>query len=180
VEEKILAIRLATDPRRGLRRSGRNTEAHPVLRPTPEALIQLHTGVVTHVMQRILVPLDGSPLAERAYAVPTELMTEAAVDVQLAWDASFDVKETQAYLSLMQSRLNHKAPDISVQIQVQVGEFVEQVQSLESAANIGLIVMAAHSRSRLGEALRGSAFHSVLRATPHPLVVVQPSGARLE
>jgi nucleotide-binding universal stress UspA family protein len=159
------------------------------------------------VGQRVLVLLDGSAQAETAlsvaaelahvldgelvlfkavdvysvpYAVPTELMTEPDVDVQLAWDASFDVKEAQDYLSLLRNRLNREAPDTSVQIQVQVGEFVQQVRTLEAGANIGLIVMAAHSRSRLAEALRGSALYSVLRATTYPLVVVQPSGPQHE
>jgi nucleotide-binding universal stress UspA family protein len=76
--------------------------------------------------RRLLVPPDGSALAETAlpaalqlaralngelilckavvassgpYAVPEELMTVHDVDGQLAWEPSFDVKAAEAYLS---------------------------------------------------------------------------------
>ena len=154
--------------------------------------------------RKLLVLLDGSALAEAAlpvalevarvlngglilfkavqvysvpYAVPTELMTIAEADVQLAWDASFDVKEAEAYLSLVKKRLNRKAPDIAVETQVHVGELIDQALALESNANIGLIVMATHGRSRLGDALRGSTVHDMLRATPCPLLIVHPRTA---
>jgi nucleotide-binding universal stress UspA family protein len=155
------------------------------------------------VGRKVMVLLDGSALAETAlpvalelarvlnselilfkavgvyslpYAVPTELMTVPGVDVQLAWDASFDVKETEAYLSLVTKRLNRQGPGAAIHAQVQVGELIEQVLALQSAANIGLIVMATHGRSRLAEALRGSTVHDMLQATPCPLVIVHPRG----
>jgi nucleotide-binding universal stress UspA family protein len=155
------------------------------------------------VGRKVMVLLDGSALAETAlpvvlelarvlnselilfkavgvysvpYAVPTELMTVPGVDVQLAWDASFDVKETEAYLSLVTQRLNRQGPGTAVHAQVQVGELIEQVRAFESAANIGLIVMATHGRSRLAEALRGSTVHDIMQATPCPLVIVHPRG----
>src|SRR5207237_6315899 len=43
-------------------------------------------------------------------------------------------------------------------------ELIDQALALESNANIGLIVMATHGRSRLGDALRGSTVHDMLRA----------------
>jgi nucleotide-binding universal stress UspA family protein len=154
--------------------------------------------------QKVLVLLDGSALAETAlpialelarvldtelilfkavgvysvpYAVPTELMTLPDLDVQLAWDASFDVKEAEAYLSLVSERLRSQSPDTAVHTQVQVGDLVEQVGAFESASDIVLIVMATHHRSALAEALRGSAVHDIVRATACPLEVVHPSAA---
>jgi nucleotide-binding universal stress UspA family protein len=148
---------------------------------------------------RVLALLDGSAFAETAlpaalglarvleselilfkaidvysvpYAVPTELMTVPDLDVQLAWDGSFDVKEAEAYLSLVRRRLKGHAPETPVQIRVQAGDLIEQVRALESRANIGLIVMATRGRSGLAEALRGSTVHDVLGATACPLVVI--------
>jgi nucleotide-binding universal stress UspA family protein len=103
-------------------------------------------------------------------------MTVPGVDVQLAWDASFDMKEAEAYLSLVTKRLNRQGPGTAIHAQVQVGELIEQVLAFESAANIALIVMATHGRSRLAEALRGSTVHDMLQATPCPLVIVHPRG----
>jgi nucleotide-binding universal stress UspA family protein len=169
------------------------------------------------VLRRILVPIDGSPLAEHALeraaelataehfasgsgacrlrsapptrratglspgasvpsAVPTELMTVPGVDVQLAWDASFDVKEAEAYLSLVTERLTRQGADPAIHAQVQVGELIQQVLAFQSTADIGLIVMATHGRSRLAEALRGSTLDDMLQATPCPLVIVHPRG----
>jgi nucleotide-binding universal stress UspA family protein len=157
--------------------------------------------------RRLLVPLDGSALAEAAlpvalqlaralkselilckavmassapYAVPEELMTVHDVDVQLAWEPSIDVKAAEAYLSKVVDDLTHRAPDIVIHTRVQVGELVEQVHALDSAAvagtepPIGLIVMATHGRAGLSQALLGSTAHDVLRASDHPLVVVHP------
>jgi nucleotide-binding universal stress UspA family protein len=97
----------------------------------------------SHVGGRVLALLDGSAFAETAlpaalglarvleselilfkaidvysvpYAVPTELMTVPDLDVQLAWDGSFDVKEAEAYLSLVRRRLKGHAPETPVQI----------------------------------------------------------------
>ncbi len=155
------------------------------------------------VGRTVMVLLDGSALAENAlpvalelarvpdselilfkavgmfsvpYVVPTELMTVPGVDVQLAWDASFDMKEAEAYLSLVTKRLNRQGPGTAIHAQVQVGELIEQVLAFESAANIALIVMATPGRSRLAEALRGSTVHDMLQATPCPLVIVHPRG----
>ena len=155
------------------------------------------------VGQNVLVLLDGSALAEAAlpvalelarvlkselvlfkaievysvpYAVPTELMTAPDVDVQLAWDASFDVKEAESYLGLVARRLNRQAPDTAVHTRVQVGHLIEQVVAFDSAASIGLIVTATHARSGLAEALRGgTTAHGLLRATTCPLVLVHPT-----
>ena len=76
------------------------------------------------------------------YAVPTELMCVPEGHVQLASDASFDVKGAEAYLSLGTNRLHRQSPDIAIETRVQLGELIEQVRALESGANIGLIVMA--------------------------------------
>jgi nucleotide-binding universal stress UspA family protein len=157
--------------------------------------------------RRLLVPLDGSALAETAlpaalqlaralhgelilckavvassapYAVPEELMTVHDVDVQLAWEPSFDVKAAAAYLSGVVDHLTHLAPDVVVHTRVHVGELVEQVRALDATAvtgtepPVGLIVMATHGRTGLSQALLGSTAHDVLRATNHPLVVVHP------
>jgi nucleotide-binding universal stress UspA family protein len=163
------------------------------------------------VGRSVLLLLDGSALAEAAlpvalelarvlasklilfkavdlyklpYAVPTELTTVPELDVQLAWDASFDVKEAEAYLSLVMKRLNRQAPDTAIDTRIQVGDLVEQVRGFDSAANrgaeagIGLIVMATHGRTGLAEALWRSTAHNVLRATACPLVLVHPRSER--
>jgi nucleotide-binding universal stress UspA family protein len=163
------------------------------------------------VGRRVVVLLDGSALAEAAlpvalelarvlaselilfkavdvcnvpYAVPTELMTVPELDVQLAWDASFDVRATEAYLSLVMKRLNRQAPDTAIQTRIQVGDLVEQVRGFDAAANraaeagIGLVVMATHGRTGLTEALWRSRAQELLRATAYPLVVVHPPGER--
>jgi len=163
------------------------------------------------VGRRVLVLLDGSALAEAAlpialelarvlsseltlfkavdvysipYAVPTELMTVPEHDVQLAWEASFDVKEAEAYLNLVMKRLNRQAPDTAIRTRIQVGDLVEQVRGFDSAANggaeadIGLIVMATHGRTGLAEALWRSTALNVLRSTARPLVLVHPRGER--
>jgi nucleotide-binding universal stress UspA family protein len=114
--------------------------------------------------RRLLVPLDGSALAETAlpvalqlaralngelilckavvpsvvpYAVPEELMTVHDIDVQLAWEPSVDVKAAEAYLSGVVNDLTHRAPGIVIHTRVQVGELVAQIRALDAAAVAG-------------------------------------------
>jgi nucleotide-binding universal stress UspA family protein len=176
-----------------------------------QSAVEEAPSVRSLVGRSVLVLLDGSALAEAAlpvalelarvlkselilfkvvdvysvpYAVPTELMTDPEVDVQLAWDASFDVKEAEAYLSLVMKRLNRRAPETAIHSRIQVGDLVEQVRGFYSGANggaeadIGLIVMATHGRTGLAEALWRSTAHNLLRATARPLVVVHPRSER--
>jgi nucleotide-binding universal stress UspA family protein len=161
--------------------------------------------------RRVLVLLDGSALAEAAlpialelarvlkselilfkavaayampYAVPSELMTEPDVDVQLAWDASFDVKEAEAYFSLVVNRLHRRAPETPIHTRIEVGDLVEQVRGFDSGADsgaeadIGLIVMSTHSRAGPVETLWPGKLHHVLRSTARPLVVLHPRRER--
>src|SRR3977135_1555197 len=107
-------------------------------------------------------------------------MSTPEVDVELAWDASFDVKEAEGDLSLLTQRLNRQAPDMSVHTRVQVGDLVEQVRGFDAAADrggesgIGLIVMASHGRTGWAGAVWRITAHNVLRATSRPLVVIHP------
>jgi nucleotide-binding universal stress UspA family protein len=160
---------------------------------------------------RLLVPLDGSALGEAAlpvavhlarvlkselvlfrtvvksslpYAVPTELMTDPDVDVQLAWDPGMDVKSAEASLTWIADRLRHHAPDVTIHSRVEVGDVVERIRAIDSAPpagaepRIGLIVMATHGRTGLSQALLGSTARTVLLGTEHPLVVVHPLAVR--
>lgn len=156
---------------------------------------------------QVIVPLDGSVLDEAAlpiavelahaldgqivllqvvletfmpYAVPAELMTTNALDVQLAWDSSYAVREDQAYLERMASRVAREADGVRVSSEVRGGGLAEQIRLISADAltndpptqQLRLIVMATRGRHGLGRWLLGSATADVMEAVDIPVLAV--------
>ena len=141
-------------------------------------------------ISKILVPLDGSPLAEAAVPKAIELAKElpgvsivllrAAEASALGVDpieAQVDaVREAETYLDGMARQLRAEGVK-KVETSVWYGP---PTPSIVEAADIGradLIVMSTHGRSGLGRLLLGSVAESVLRATHVPILLLHPAGA---
>ena len=143
--------------------------------------------------QKILVPLDGSKLAEQAIPYATELCkgnTEvtllqvvhlplplAAPDVSLAIpmpDPQELRQEALEYLETIAEELRQDGTNIKT-------EAVEQDVTADAIVNyakehdIDLIVMTTHGRSGFSRLVFGSVSESVVRHTPCPVLVVRTS-----
>jgi nucleotide-binding universal stress UspA family protein len=118
----------------------------------------------------ILVPLDGSPAAERALVPALELVSRTGVPLRLVSRALYDEKEQLAeYLAGISDRYA-AVTDVETE--------VVDVESIPEAITDGmepgtLVCMTSHGRGRT-EALVGSITEAVLRTLRQPMLVVGP------
>jgi nucleotide-binding universal stress UspA family protein len=139
-------------------------------------------------MQRqILVPLDGSKLAEQALphaatmaratssslvllqVVPPLLHTRSAL-LQIPKE---DFAWAQTYLSRVEEGLRVKG--VEVEIRVREGDAAKVIVSeVRQDPGIFLIAMSTHGRSGLGRWFFGSVAEKVLQTSPVPLLLIHP------
>jgi nucleotide-binding universal stress UspA family protein len=142
----------------------------------------------------ILVPLDGSALAERALDKATEIVRDnpAATLVLLrAAEATTlpgadpteaqiaAVQEAETYLEGVARRLSEQGVK-QVQTSVWYGPPAPAIVEAARVRNADLIVMSTHGRSGLGRLILGSVAESVLRGTRTPILVLRAEEAPVE
>jgi nucleotide-binding universal stress UspA family protein len=134
----------------------------------------------------VLVPLDGSRLAERALDTATGFAREGAKVVLLraaeAHTAPFAdpsaaqvtvIEEAEAYLAAVAARLR-SAGATDVETTVWYGAPAESIAEAAGLRKADLIVMSTHGRSGLGRLMLGSVAETVLRSTSTPILLLRP------
>jgi nucleotide-binding universal stress UspA family protein len=120
----------------------------------------------------ILVPLDGSPAAERALIPALELVRRTGVPLRVLSRALADEKETLAtYLAGVADR-HATVADVETQV-------VDR-ESIPDAIADGLgpgtlLCMSSHGRGGVARAVMGSIAESFLRTLDRPALVVGPN-----
>ncbi len=129
----------------------------------------------------ILVPLDGSPLAEHALPYATALAKALDVRVVLLhahWPVH--AEEDAPDLHGIANRL--RSTGISVELQTphlpSPGEAGEVILQTAGQLHASLIVMATHGRGGLGRLVYGSVADAVLRHASVPVLLVPPTSDR--
>ena len=138
--------------------------------------------------KRMLVPLDGSPLAETA-------LTEA-VDVAKRWGGSLVllraveahtltgdpveaqvhvVREAEDYLTAVKARVANEGLT-RVETSVWYGPAADAIAEAAVFRKVDLIVMSTHGRTGLGRLVLGSVAERVLHATRTPILLLRPQG----
>jgi nucleotide-binding universal stress UspA family protein len=142
-------------------------------------------------VKTILVPLDGSVLAELALAPAIDLAREKRARLVLlrAAEAHTTVADpTEAQVAVVQeaedylARVRARLLDGGV-AEVEASVYGRPVEAIVEAARYrraDLIVMSSHGRSGLGRLVLGSVAESVLRATPTPILLIRAGGAPLD
>ena len=140
----------------------------------------------------VLVPLDGSTLAEgalpqaaalakggaqlivlraaEAHTLPTADATEAQVKV---------VREAEQYLTGVKARLA-KEGAARVETSVWYGPPADAIVEAARVRKADLIVMSSHGRSGLGRLVLGSVAESVLRGTKTPILLIRAENAPVQ
>lgn len=132
---------------------------------------------------KILVPLDGSELAERAlaYAVPLATRTGASVLVLRAAVShtlpgvdprerqAGAIDEAQAYVDDVIARV--QARNVACEGVVRYGHPSECIVESARTRQVNLIVMASHGRTGPGRWILGSVAEAVVAASPVPVLV---------
>lgn len=149
----------------------------------------------------VVVPLDGSPLAEsvlnyvlkltgktksqlallEVIPTPEEVIAKAGVAsagfYPLATDPDLIKKSTLEYLSTIEAQ---RLPEHNYQaIHIQEGETGPEIVRYAQRNGAGIIAMASHTRTAIGQAILGSITKYVVRNSQLPVLVVNPrSSAR--
>ena len=136
-------------------------------------------------MTTILVPLDGSELAQRAVPFARSIAGKDGRSLLLMRAvntlAAPTYREGQSLLDEATAELDAYAATLAgggVQIETRVVDAPADVAILEAAAEDGieLIVMSTHGRGGLGRWIYGSVADAILRDSPVPVLIVPPHG----
>ena len=144
-------------------------------------------------LEKILVPLDGSKLAEAALDVAVDLTAGAPVTYVLIRAAEAHalpvadpmeaqvkvVREAEEYLGAVRARLAERNIT-DVVPGVWYGPAAATIVEAAHAKKVDLIVMSTHGRSGLGRLILGSVAEAVLRGTTVPVLIVRAHDAPLE
>lgn len=140
--------------------------------------------------EKILVPLDGSALAELALPTAAQLAKEQRGTVVLMRAAEAPwlsgegvveaqvaiVREAEEYLGALADRLR-AAEGHEVDTSVWYGAPAASIIDAAKSQHADLIVMTSHGRSGLGRLILGSVAESVLRGTTTPILLVRATNA---
>lgn len=144
-------------------------------------------------LDTILVPLDGSSLAETALPKAAELAAASGARLLLVraaeahtlpgldpTDAQIKViREAETYLGAVRDRLGAQGLG-KVETSVWYGPAAYSVVEAAGLRRADLIVMTTHGRSGLGRLILGSVAESVLRGTRVPILLIRASEAPVE
>jgi nucleotide-binding universal stress UspA family protein len=148
-------------------------------------------GQTTAAFQRVLVPLDGSDLAEQA--LPLAHALSKSHDSQLTLltvrqtagsprglplkqgGLDGDLRQHELYLQQIVAGLAGQGARL--QPLVASGKVAEQINAVAAEQEVDLLVMSTHGRSRVGRILLGSVASEVLRQSTRPMLLVRPREA---
>jgi nucleotide-binding universal stress UspA family protein len=125
----------------------------------------------------ILVPLDGSVLAEQALSLAGQLGRAAAAGLVLtrviADDSRQDDADAQNYLRYAAGRLTYS--EVPVETVVAQGDAATEILRIARQRQAELIVISTHGHSGPGRWLYGSVADEVLRGADIPVVLLPPA-----
>jgi len=145
-------------------------------------------------LEKILVPLDGSALAESALATAIDLLAECPTATLLLLRAAqaatpiigdpvdaqvHAVREAETYLESVAARLRDVGVK-GVKTSVWYGPAAPAIVEAARVGKADMIVMSTHGRTGLGRLVLGSVAESVLRGTRTPILVVRDGHAPID
>ena len=147
---------------------------------------------------RILVPLDGSALAERALphaggigrATGAEVILLQVVraplgDAPEAGQTEEDraireaAVEALSYLGKIAGKLDEEG-GVKVRTEVLEGPAAEGILGFAHREDVDLIIMSTHGRTGISKLLMGSVAEKVMLTTKRPVMLIKPERSRTE
>jgi nucleotide-binding universal stress UspA family protein len=193
-------IAMTTHGRSGVSRWAYGSIADRVIRTATQPIFLVRGATESPTegrIQRILLPLDGSDLAEQAFPVALALGKSNAAEVVLlraiqpltdrelalvfaSWGSREEIYQQQdaaarTYLDDLVDELRSSGLESSTVIEE--GYPAEVILDAADSQGIDLIVMSTHGRSGLGRWVYGSVADKVMRRAAQPVLLVR---ARLE
>lgn len=179
-------IAMSTHGHSGVGRWGLGSVAGTVLRDAPVPVLLLRADqtdiIATGHPRRILVPLDGSDLAEQALPLATGLARRAGATLLLlrsvAWPPvggagrlRHGEEQARGYLAEVGQRLTRQGCAVGTSLRCDPAAEAILAAAMEQRAD--LIVMTTHGRGGLGRWAYGSVADRVLRGASVPVLLVR-------
>ena len=185
------------NPHTARERAGGSCTGPPAPSPIGQAVLNVATYRERKAMlefKRILVPLDGSPLAERALPLAvalaqrfeSQIILLRALDIPTSPLSAFSPEatkklmlelceyarqEVESYLKAQQDELGQQGFD--VQILLPAAPPAESIIDAAIAEDVDLIVMSTHGRGGLARWAFGSVAEKMVRHSPCPVLLVR-------
>jgi nucleotide-binding universal stress UspA family protein len=134
-------------------------------------------------MTTVVVPLDGSELADRALPFATTIAARGGRSVLLLRvvdtmsapsEADEAVLKREAQAALDATAASLSGDGVSVTTRVVEGQAETAILAASGDEDVSLIVMSTHGRGGLGRFVYGSVADTVLRHAPVPVLTVPP------
>jgi nucleotide-binding universal stress UspA family protein len=139
------------------------------------------------LLERVLVPLDGSRLAEAVLPIATRLTDACGARISLLHAIEkgapaqvhgerhlISSKEAEEYLAQVSQRLTAPTRQVDYHIhEVPVGDVPESIASHAEEAQSNLIILSTHGEGGIREALWGSIAQQVLQRSARPVLLVR-------
>src|SRR3990167_788397 len=142
-------------------------------------------------LDKVLVPLDGSTLAEVAMWKAAEMANGGTVSLLRSAEAHTlpgadpvdaqvtAVREAEEYLASALKRIEQQGVK-NLETHVWYGPPAAAIVEAAAVQKVDLIVTSPHGRSGLGRLILGSVAESVLRGTRTPILVIRADSAPVE
>lgn len=125
------------------------------------------------IPQTIVVPLDGSPLAERAVRVAAPLAERIGASIVLTSTTYGDSRARRSYLDYVAALAGGSEFDVTVSEDLDAAEAIARTVAERPGA---MLCMTTHGAGRLRFAVAGSVAEKLIRASSQPLLLVGPRG----
>jgi nucleotide-binding universal stress UspA family protein len=144
-------------------------------------------------IEKILVPLDGSDLAEAALETAIDMLNQQPTTTLLllraaetppssgsdpVLDKARAVREAESYLNGVAAGLR-ECGIARVRTAVWYGPAAPTIVEVAALENVDLIILTSHGRSGVGRLIFGSVAESVLHGTRTPILLVRDVAAPL-
>jgi nucleotide-binding universal stress UspA family protein len=196
-------IAMTTHGRSGLQRWIMGSVADRVIRISQQPVYLVRPGkevLASGAPQRLLIPLDGSALAEAAVEAALNLFGNGGVEFLLVqaielpelWGEEFVSAETIASLPSVEEQeaiahtyLEQVAQSLQqkghiVRIHVETGHPATVIASAAAAQGVDTIVMSTHGRSGFSRWVFGSVAEKLIRTVECPMLLVRGGGVSLQ
>jgi nucleotide-binding universal stress UspA family protein len=190
---------MSTHGRSGLNRWLNGSVTDSVLRQTSIPVLVVpphaHRPLPTEQPIRLLVPLDGSPLAEEAIHAAERLAVDSEVEIVLLrvvepppytlygdgyayvpYDPDAELAEVRRYLQVRVDRL--QAAGRRATARAVVGQPSLMVARVAHDEEADIVMMATHGRGGLARLVLGSVSTATLQRAETPVLLVRPSAMR--
>jgi len=175
-------IVMATHGTGGLASLTYGSVADAVLHQTPVPVLLVSAACDRHWPEdrplRVLVPLDGSEVAETILGPVGALGRVLSLEFTLlrvvgpgARDSSADCEVSRSYLQAVRTRLGIRGVSAT---HVVVGDPAESIDAVARQRDADLIAMGTHGRGGVARAVLGSVAEQTLRRVGVPLLLVRP------